>query len=142
MHAVAESGIAAHWMYKQGSAEKSQKEGARFAWLRELVEEVRQQSDPKELVKSVKQDLHHKEVFVFTPKGDLYALAKGSSVLDFAFKVHSQVGSHCVGAKVNGKQVSFKHLVQNGDTGKCVLAFSDWMHLLYHSLLTVFIDLQ
>ena len=61
-------------------------------------------------------DLYAKEVFVFSPKGDLYALARGSSVLDFAFKVHSQLGSHCLGAKVNGKQVSIKHILIDGDT--------------------------
>ena len=98
MHEVAESGIAAHWMYKEQSHENNngnnyaaasssnknpEKDGARFAWLRELVEEVRRQSDPKEFVKSVKDDLFSKEVFVFSLKGDLYALARGSSVLDF-----------------------------------------------------------
>jgi len=119
MHEVAESGIAAHWIYKQGGSDKGKnpKAGARYEWLRELVQEVRRQSDPKEFVKSVKEDLAlTKEVFVFSPKGDLYALARGSSVLDFAFKVHSQLGSHCVGAKVNGKQVTLRHLIQNGDT--------------------------
>ncbi|KAL7542924.1 hypothetical protein ACHAWF_007283 [Thalassiosira exigua] len=114
MHEIAEAGIAAHWMYKQGGT--SAKDGARFAWLRELVQEVRRQSDPKEFVKLVKEDLFPREVFVFTPNGDLHALARGSSVLDFAFKVHSHLGSHCVGAKVNGKLVSIRHLVENGDT--------------------------
>mmetsp|Transcript_30039 Transcript_30039/g.63337 ORF Transcript_30039/g.63337 Transcript_30039/m.63337 type:complete len:1062 (-) Transcript_30039:719-3904(-) len=123
MHEVAESGIAAHWIYKQGGGGGDNvvggnpKEGARYEWLRELVQEVRRQSDPMEFVKSVKEDLGTgKEVFVFSPKGDLYALARGSSVLDFAFKVHSQLGSHCVGAKVNGKQVTLRHLIKNGDT--------------------------
>jgi len=118
MHDVAESGIAAHWMYKQGgnNGGDTPNEGARFAWLRELVEEVRRQSDPEEFVESVIEDLSHKEVFVFSPKGELYALALGSSVLDFAFKVHSDIGSHCVGAKVNGKLSPIKHLVKNGDT--------------------------
>lgn len=102
-------------MYKQGGG-KSPKEGARFAWLRELVDEVRRQSDPREFVQSVKEDLYQKEVYVFSPRGDLFALARGSSVLDFAFKVHSNIGSHCVGAKVNGRQVSIKTQLQNGDT--------------------------
>lgn len=83
MHRIAESGIAAHWMYKQGNDAKDPKESLRFAWLKELVAEVRRQQDPKEFISSVKEDLFHKEVFVFTPKGDLYALARGSSVLDF-----------------------------------------------------------
>jgi len=90
--------IAAHWMCKQQSHDNNngnnhaaanisnknpEKDGARFAWLQELVEEVRRQLDPKEFVKSVKEDLFSKEVFVFSPKGDLYNLARGSSVLDF-----------------------------------------------------------
>ena len=88
MHEVAESGIAAHWLYKQGRASsngegKSTNEGARFAWLRELVQEVRRQPDPKEFVRSVKEDLLMKEIYVFSPNGDLFALARGSSVLDF-----------------------------------------------------------
>eukprot|EP00970_Alexandrium_tamarense_P010285 scaffold2066_cov172-Alexandrium_tamarense.AAC.2 len=118
MHDVAESGIAAHWMYKHkqqtgggGEANLSQ-----FAWLRELVSEVRQQHDPVEFIDSVREDLFQKEVFVFSPQGELYALARGSSVLDFAFRVHSELGFQCSGAKVNGKHVSIKHLLNNGDT--------------------------
>eukprot|EP01082_Thalassiosira_pseudonana_P014704 g13175.t1 g13175 contig8:82751-85278(-) len=107
MHDVAESGIAAHWMYKHkqqtgggGEANLSQ-----FAWLRELVSEVRQQHDPVEFIDSVREDLFQKEVFVFSPQGELYALARGSSVLDFAFRVHSELGFQCSGAKVNGKHL-------------------------------------
>ncbi|KAL7518821.1 hypothetical protein ACHAWX_003624 [Stephanocyclus meneghinianus] len=121
MHEVAESGIAAHWIYKQRnrggrSGVGSEKDAAQFAWLRELLAEVRRQNDPIEFIDSVKEDLFGREVFVFSPEGDLYALARGSSVLDFAYLIHSDLGDHCGGAKVNGKMVTLKHLVQNGDT--------------------------
>ena len=118
MHEVAESGIAAHFLYKEGGASKNKAndDSSRFAWLRELVNEVQTQSDPIEFVNSVKEDLFSKEVLVFSPTGDLYALARGSSVLDFAYKVHSELGNHCTGAKVNGKMVSLRHQLKNGDT--------------------------
>jgi len=120
MHDVAESGIAAHFLYKEKNnggigGNKASDESTRFAWLRELVNEVRRQSDPIEFVNAVKEDLFLKEVLVFSPGGDLYALPRGSSVLDFAFKVHSDLGYHCAGAKVNGKMVSLKHQIKNGD---------------------------
>ena len=115
MHSVAESGIAAHFVYKEGG--RMPKGGnEQFAWLRQLVDDVRRQSDPREFVSAVKEDLFQRECFVFSPRGDLYALARGSSVLDFAFKVHSSLGSRCVGARVNGKMVSIKHNLKNGDT--------------------------
>eukprot|EP00804_Cyclotella_cryptica_P004485 CCRYP_017645-RA/>CCRYP_017645-RA protein AED:0.05 eAED:0.05 QI:344/1/1/1/0.25/0.2/5/1862/986 len=124
MHEVAESGIAAHWIYKQknrggkngGAGGGTKEDTAQFTWLRELLAEVRRQNDPIEFIDSVKEDLFAREVFVFSPKGDLYALARGSSVLDFAYLIHSDLGNHCGGAKVNGKMVTLKHLVQNGDT--------------------------
>jgi len=114
MHRVAEEGIAAHWMYKGES--KGVEEARRFAWLRQLVEWVQQLNDPQEFLHSVKEDLFEKEVFVFSPKGDLYALPKGSSIIDFAYRVHSELGNHCIGAKVNGRMVPLKHQVSNGDT--------------------------
>ena len=103
MHEVAESGIAAHWMYKQ--KQKNQKynehESSQFTWLRELLAEVQRQNDPVEFIDSVKEDLFTKEVFAFSPKGELYALARGASVLDFAYLIHSELGNHCGGAKVS-----------------------------------------
>jgi len=116
MHSVAESGIAAHFVYKEGGRMPKVGKNEQFAWLRQLVDDVRQQSDPLEFVSAVKEDLFQRECFVFSPRGDLYALARGSSVLDFAFKVHSGLGSRCVGARVNGKMVSIKHNLNNGDT--------------------------
>eukprot|EP00985_Skeletonema_marinoi_P023205 scaffold15273_cov83-Skeletonema_marinoi.AAC.2 len=115
MDEVAESGIAAHWIYKQGGGGRSSKDSNQFAWLRQLVDDVVQQSDPKEVLQSVKEDLFAKEVLVFSPTGELYPLARGSSVLDFAYKVHSDLGGHCTGAKVNGRIASIRYLLQNGD---------------------------
>jgi (p)ppGpp synthase/HD superfamily hydrolase len=101
MHEIAESGIAAHWMYKQNNRGKNGKHDAsQFTWMRELLAEVQRQNDPVEFIDSVKEDLFTKEVFAFSPKGELYALALGSSVLDFAYMVHSDLGNHCRGAKV------------------------------------------
>lgn len=103
MHEVAESGVAAHWIYKQNNqgGNNSQKDSRQFTWLRELLAEVRRQNDPEEFIDSVKEDLFVREVFVFSPKGDLYALSRGSSVLDFAYMIHSELGNHCGGAKVS-----------------------------------------
>jgi GTP pyrophosphokinase len=102
MHEIAESGVAAHWLYKQNNQGKNSKHGAlQFAWMRELLAEVRRQNDPVEFIDSVKEDLFTKEVYVFSPKGELHALALGSSVLDFAYMIHSDLGNHCGGAKVS-----------------------------------------
>eukprot|EP00288_Rhodomonas_lens_P019175 CAMPEP_0177695144 /NCGR_PEP_ID=MMETSP0484_2-20121128/3304_1 /TAXON_ID=354590 /ORGANISM="Rhodomonas lens, Strain RHODO" /LENGTH=789 /DNA_ID=CAMNT_0019206057 /DNA_START=429 /DNA_END=2798 /DNA_ORIENTATION=+ len=114
MHQVAEEGIAAHWMYKGES--QGVEEARRFQWLRQLVEWVQQLNDPQEFLHYIKEDLFEKEVFVFSPKGHLYALPKGSSVIDFAYRVHSDLGNHCIGARVNGRMVPLKHQVNNGDT--------------------------
>lgn len=117
MHQVAEEGIAAHWMYKgESHAEMGVEEARRFAWLRQLVEWVQQLNDPQEFLHSVKEDLFEKEVFVFSPKGDLYALPKGSSIIDFAYRVHSELGNHCMGGRVNGRMVQLKYQLANGDT--------------------------
>jgi GTP pyrophosphokinase len=113
MHEVAESGIAAHWTYKQKAnrGNRSTKEDpSQFTWLRELMAEVQRQHDPIEFIDSVKEDLYAKEVFVFSPKGDLYALSRGSSVLDFAYLVHSDLGNHCAGAKVRSGSRHLVHL--------------------------------
>lgn len=126
MDEVAESGIAAHWMYKKvqggGNGINSSKDSNQFAWLRQLVDDVRRQDDPKEFVKSVKEDLFAKEVFAFSPTGEVYPLARGSSVLDFAYKVHSDLGAQCTGAKVNGRIASIRYLLQNGDVVQIMIS--------------------
>jgi GTP pyrophosphokinase len=114
MHRVAEEGIAAHWRYKEKSA-ISQREEQQFAWLRQLLEWQRDLPDAKEFMETVKGDLFPEVVYVFTPKGDVKELPQGSTPVDFAYSVHTDIGHHCVGAKVNGKIVPLKYVLQNGD---------------------------
>ena len=114
MHKIAEEGIAAHWAYKEGMAIIS-KDDEKFAWLRQLMEWQQDLKDPKEFLETVKVDLFAEEVFVFTPKGDVKSLPRGASPVDFAFAIHSDIGSRCVGAKVNGKIVPLRYKLKNGD---------------------------
>jgi len=114
MHRIAEEGIAAHWAYKEGKI--ISKDDEKFAWLRQLMEWQQDLKDPKEFLETVKVDLFTDEVFVFTPKGDVRSLPRGATPVDFAFAIHSDVGSRCVGAKVNGKIVPLRYKLKNGDT--------------------------
>jgi GTP pyrophosphokinase len=114
MHRLAEEGIAAHWRYKEKSA-VSQREEKQFAWLRQLLEWQRELPDAKEFMETVKGDLFPDVVYVFTPRGDVKELPQGSTPVDFAFSVHTDIGHQCVGAKVNGKIVPLKHVLHNGD---------------------------
>ena len=113
MHRIAEYGIAAHWKYKEGIT--SDKEEVKLSWLRQALEWQKDVKDPKEFMESLKMDLFSSQVFVFTPKGDVIELPAGSTPLDFAFKIHSDVGCKCVGAKINGKMVTIDHILENGD---------------------------
>ncbi|MGH7813571.1 MAG: RelA/SpoT family protein [Candidatus Binataceae bacterium] len=115
MHQVAEEGIAAHWNYKEGGA-NGPKETERFGWLRRLVEEEKGIKDPREFLNNVKEDLFPNEVFVFTPKGDVLDFPKGATVIDFAYRIHSQVGNHLAGARVNGRMRPIRHKLRSGDT--------------------------
>src|SRR5512137_989355 len=122
MHRIAEQGVAAHWAYKEagrdgsGGKELSRKDAAQYDWLRQLVEFQREVDDPREFLETVKVDLFSDEVFVFTPKGAIRALPRGATPVDFAFTIHSEIGTHCVGAKVNGKLVPLRHQLKNGDS--------------------------
>jgi GTP pyrophosphokinase len=117
MHRNAELGIAAHWKYKEGRADGTQhSDEGKFAWLRQLVELNRELNDPHEFIDIVKVDLFPDEVFVFTPKGDVINLPRGATPVDFAYAIHSEVGAHCSGAKVNGKMVPLRHRLTDGDT--------------------------
>jgi GTP pyrophosphokinase len=121
MHRIAEQGVAAHWQYKEafkkdGKAPVRGTDAETFGWLRQLLEWQRELSDPTEFLETVKVDLFADEVFVFTPKGAVKSLPRGATPLDFAYAVHSEVGHHCVGAKVNGKIVPLRYRLKNGDT--------------------------
>ena len=115
MHRVAEYGIAAHWKYKeQGRVED--KDSKAFGWLRQFVEWQKDLPDNRQFMDSVKLELFHDVVYVFTPKGTVKELPKGATPIDFAYAIHTEVGDHCVGAKVNGKIVPLRHEVESGDT--------------------------
>jgi GTP diphosphokinase / guanosine-3',5'-bis(diphosphate) 3'-diphosphatase len=133
MHATAEYGVAAHWMYKD--AGDGRPAGERVEWLRRLVDWQDELSDPKEFAETLKADLFEDEVFVFTPKGEVKSLAAGATPLDFAYTVHTDVGHRCVGAKVNGKIVPLHYELQSGDIVEVLTSKSergpsrDWLSL-------------
>ncbi|HET8540925.1 MAG TPA: bifunctional (p)ppGpp synthetase/guanosine-3',5'-bis(diphosphate) 3'-pyrophosphohydrolase [Anaeromyxobacter sp.] len=121
MHKIAEQGVAAHWAYKETGRdgkgqELSKKDAASFGWLRQLVEFQKELDDPREFLETVKVDLFSDEVFVFTPKGAVKSLPRGATPVDFAYTIHSEIGQHCVGAKVNGRLVPLRYKLKNGDT--------------------------
>lgn len=120
MQDIAEYGVAAHWGYKQGQAHST--EGKQYRWVRELLEILDQSEGAEEFLENTKLEMYHDQVFCFTPKGDIIALPRGSTPVDFAFGVHSGVGFTCVGAKVNGRIVPLKHQLKNGDQVEIITA--------------------
>ncbi|HLJ60453.1 MAG TPA: bifunctional (p)ppGpp synthetase/guanosine-3',5'-bis(diphosphate) 3'-pyrophosphohydrolase [bacterium] len=115
MHRVAEHGIAAHWRYKEGGGKGEPAFEQKLSWLRQLLEWHQELQDAREFMHSVKIDLFQNEVFVFTPKGDVIDLPSGATPVDFAFRVHTDVGYHTTGARVNGRLVPLSHPLQSGD---------------------------
>ncbi|WP_207478998.1 RelA/SpoT family protein [Arenibaculum pallidiluteum] len=113
MHEVAELGVAAHWAYKQQGGPRT--EGRQYRWLRELLDILEHAQRPEEFLEHTKLELFQDQVFCFTPKGDLIALPRGATPVDFAYAVHSQVGDTCVGAKANGRMLPLRSELQNGD---------------------------
>ncbi len=113
MHMVAELGVAAHWSYKQGIKEKI--EGSQYHWVKELLNIMDNAASPEEFMEHSKLEMFYDQVFCFTPKGDLIALPRGSTTVDFAFAVHSKIGLSCVGAKVNGRIRPLSSTLENGD---------------------------
>jgi len=114
MHYIAEYGVAAHWRYKQGKTADMHFE-ERISWLRQLIEWHRELSGAEEFLESVKTDIFIDQVFVYTPKGEIKDLPRGATPLDFAYRVHTELGHRCIGAKVNGKLVPFDYELKNGD---------------------------
>ncbi|MDM8534453.1 bifunctional (p)ppGpp synthetase/guanosine-3',5'-bis(diphosphate) 3'-pyrophosphohydrolase [Clostridiaceae bacterium HSG29] len=132
MHRVAEYGIAAHWIYKGGKEENIDK---KLDWVREILENQNENADPEEFLDSIKIDLYVNEVFVYTPNGEVFELPNGSTPIDFAYKVHSQVGHQCVGAKVNGKIVPLTYKLSSGEivsiiTKKGSGPSRDWLNIV------------
>ncbi|MFZ3236043.1 MAG: bifunctional (p)ppGpp synthetase/guanosine-3',5'-bis(diphosphate) 3'-pyrophosphohydrolase [Stellaceae bacterium] len=112
MHEIAEYGVAAHWSYKQGAGKT---EGPQYRWLRELLDILDHASGPEEFLEHTKLEMFQDQVFAFTPKGDLIALPRGATAVDFAYAVHSEIGDTCVGAKINGRLVPLRSTLGNGD---------------------------
>ncbi|BBK41914.1 GTP pyrophosphokinase [Allostella vacuolata] len=112
MHEVNELGVAAHWSYKQGSGST---EGPQYRWLRELLDILEHASNPVEFLEHTKLEMFQDQVFCFTPKGDLIAMPRGATPVDFAYAVHSAIGDHCVGVKINGRIMPLRTVLQNGD---------------------------
>ncbi len=134
MHRVAEMGIAAHWKYKGGKHVDGH-DAERFAWLRQLLEWLQNPSEPQEFLRLVKEDLFSDEVVVFTPKGECLSFPEGSTVIDFAYRIHSEVGNHCAGARVNGRLVPLRYCLRNGDTVEIITTSnqtpsSDWLNFV------------
>ena len=133
MHQVAEYGVAAHWRYKEGNSGDLRFE-EKMTWLRQLLDWQREVTGTDEFIESVKQDIFHDQVFVYTPKGDIVELTVGSTAVDFAYKIHTELGHRCIGAKVNGRLVALDSALQNGDTVEVVASKSergpslDWLN--------------
>ncbi|GBD23084.1 GTP pyrophosphokinase [bacterium HR29] len=138
MHQVAEYGVAAHWRYKEGARTQGTDE-ERIAWLRQLLEWQREMTAAEEFVESVKTDIFRDQVFVYTPKGDVLALPAGATPLDFAYRIHTDLGHQTIGAKVNGRIVPLNHQLRTGDVVEIIRSRSsrgpsrDWLnpHLGY-----------
>jgi len=136
MHHTSEYGVAAHWRYKQkGGGGKSDAFDQQLAWLRQMVDWQDETQDSREFLKSLKVDLAPSEVFVFTPKGEAMSLRAGSTPVDFAYAIHTEVGNHCVGAKVNGSIVPLTYELKLGDrveimTQKSANPSRDWLNIV------------
>lgn len=141
MHKVSEYGVAAHWKYKEaGKSVGANKEyDQKMSWLRQMVNLQHELDDPREYFEALKVDVFSDEVFVFTPKGDVVDLPKGSIPIDFAYRIHTEVGHHCVGAKVNGKIVPLEYKLKNGDIVSVITNQSnngpsrDWLNIVASS---------
>ena len=135
MHRTAEFGIAAHWRYKEGA--KKKEDSSELAWLTQIAEWQSDMHDPKEFMESLKIDLYQDQVFVFTPKGDVISLPAGSTPLDFAYSIHTEVGHRCIGGKVNGKLVPLDYKLGTGDTVEVLTSRAqdagpknDWLNIV------------
>jgi len=131
MHEVAEKGVAAHWKYKEGMKKNDEEMDELLTWVRDLLEDP-QSETATDFVRDFRLHLYDEEIYIFTPRGDLFTLPVGATPVDFAYLVHTQVGSHCIGAKVNGKMVPLSHVLKSGDqveiiTSKKQTPNPDWI---------------
>lgn len=138
MHNLAENGIAAHWIYKESTPKSMMKEDRRLQWLREMVELYKEQKNPQEFLKSLKTNLIPEEVYVFTPRGKIITLPIGASALDFAFKIHTEIGLHAQEAVIDGKQVPLNTILKPGSiveitTSDKKTPSRDWLNIAFTS---------
>ena len=122
MHAEADLGVAAHWSYKQGELKDALADAKKYRWLRELLDILDQEQKPEDFLENTKLELFQDQVFAFTPKGDLIDLPSGSTPIDFAYAIHSDVGDKCIGAKINGRIAPLNTKIHNGDQVDIVTA--------------------
>ncbi|MCB1559297.1 MAG: bifunctional (p)ppGpp synthetase/guanosine-3',5'-bis(diphosphate) 3'-pyrophosphohydrolase, partial [Alphaproteobacteria bacterium] len=122
MHAEADLGVAAHWAYKQTDVKSAINEAKKYRWMRELLEILEQDQRPEDFWENTKLELFQEHVFAFTPRGDLFELPQGSTPIDFAYAIHSDVGNRCIGAKINGRIAPLNTKLQNGDQVEIVTA--------------------
>jgi guanosine-3',5'-bis(diphosphate) 3'-pyrophosphohydrolase len=133
MHQVAEYGVAAHWRYKEGE-KPDRRYQERLAWLRQLLQWHQEMAGAQELVEAIKSDIFQDQVFVFTPKGEVKELPRGATPIDFAYRIHTDLGHRCVGAKVNGRLVPLNYQLQNGDVVEIIVSKTakgpsrDWLN--------------
>ncbi len=133
LHQISEYGVAAHWRYKEGNSSDPRFE-EKMTWMRQLLEWQREVTATDEFIESVRQDIFQDQVFVYTPKGDIAELTAGSTPVDFAYKIHTELGHRCMGAKVNGRLVSLDTVLENGDTVEVVASKAergpslDWLN--------------
>jgi len=136
MHRTSEYGIAAHWRYKEGYKGADRNFDQKLSWLRQLLEWQQELRDPREFMETLKLDILTDEVFVFTPKGDVIDLPKGSVPIDFAYRIHTEVGHRCIGARVNGKMVPLEYKLNNGDIVEIITSKQstgpslDWLNIV------------
>lgn len=137
MHNIAEYGIAAHWKYKEGKTTvKESKLEEKLQWLRQMMEWEKDLKDPQEFMDALKDDVFNSQVYVFTPKGDVIELPAGSTPIDFAYRVHTNVGNKCVGAKINGRIVTLDYKLQNGNIVEILTSANssgpsrDWINIV------------
>ncbi|MDF1526567.1 MAG: bifunctional (p)ppGpp synthetase/guanosine-3',5'-bis(diphosphate) 3'-pyrophosphohydrolase [bacterium] len=134
MHHTAEDGIASHWRYKSEDHTLPEEDIKRFKWFKQILEELSEVEDPRELMETVRTDLFPDEVYVFTPTGDVKEFPAGATPIDFAYSIHTDVGNQCVGARINGRMVPLKYKLKNGDVAEIITSkghkpSKDWLKL-------------
>jgi guanosine-3',5'-bis(diphosphate) 3'-pyrophosphohydrolase len=135
MHLTAEDGIASHWRYKSSTGAVPDEDIKRFKWFKQILDELAEVDDPRELMETVRTDLFPDEVYVFTPKGEVKEFPAGATPIDFAYSVHTDVGHQCVGARINGRMVPLKYKLKNGDVVEIITSkghnpSKDWLKIV------------